>query len=442
MMDWKSRVYVLTVVAAALAFTALALDPQGLLLLTDMDVYGLLVLGGIALLAQAFAIDFATGRQATSSLAFIPLLGAAIVLPPAAGALTAGLVIAVSEFAFFRRTFLKAAFNISQIVMAVGLSAVVYSWMLGEAARTQLNVGGAVLVVAIFFTTNLLLTSVGLAFYRSEPIVPTLRLVVGPRGANLFYDLMMSPSVIMTAALHNAVPPWGSVALIFPLLLFRKSYADRQKLEHSLRDLLNALVKAIETRDPYTSGHSIRVATLSRLIAEDLGLTPRRVNRVRTAALVHDIGKIDPVFATVLMKPYDLTPDERELIQTHASKGADLLRDMGSMDREVIAAVRHHHERYDGKGYPDGLAGEDIPLDARIIMMSDSIDAMLSDRPYRAALTVGQVRAELARCKGTQFDPRLVETVLRANTLERAVQLVAEWKRAEGPPQPALAVLS
>jgi putative nucleotidyltransferase with HDIG domain len=149
---------------------------------------------------------------------------------------------------------------------------------------------------------------------------------------------------------------------------------------------------------------------------------------VRTAALLHDIGKIDTELATVLLKPSALTAEERELIESHAARGANMLRDLGSMDRQIVAAVRHHHERFDGRGYPDGIAGEEIPLAARIIMLSDSVDAMLSDRPYRKALTMARVESELLAHRGTQFDPTLVDVVLQHGTIRKAAQAVAEWQ--------------
>jgi putative nucleotidyltransferase with HDIG domain len=159
---------------------------------------------------------------------------------------------------------------------------------------------------------------------------------------------------------------------------------------------------------------------LARAIAEDLGEPKRNVERTETAALLHDIGKIDSVYEAVIRKPYDLNASERELIRTHATKGADLLESLSSVSAEVIKAVRHHHERYDGSGYPSGLKGEEIPLAARIIMLCDSIDAMLSDRPYRKALSLEKTRLELIRCSGTQFDPTIVRVILQQNTLERA----------------------
>jgi HD-GYP domain-containing protein (c-di-GMP phosphodiesterase class II) len=142
------------------------------------------------------------------------------------------------------------------------------------------------------------------------------------------------------------------------------------------------------------------------------------------AALVHDIGKIDAAYTSIIRKPDSLSEAERSLIVTHAAKGAEFLETLASFSEDVIAGVRHHHERYDGTGYPSNLAGEMIPLASRIIMLSDSIDAMLSDRPYRKALLVSDVRLELLRCAGTQFDPGIVDSILNMNTLERAASLV------------------
>jgi putative nucleotidyltransferase with HDIG domain len=439
-MDRKSIIYVLAVVAIAAVVSALWLPFSDLADLSGQEWRAVGVFAFLGIAAQWAAIDIGSGRQSESSLAFIPFLATAVVFPPVASLLVCSLVIAISEFAFIRRPPLKAAFNISQIVLAVSSAALAYE-AVAPGVRDGIVARGVVGAVVVFFAVNLLLSSVGLALYRNQPLWPTLRAVVGPRGGNLLYDLASSPLVIMTVAVYYTAGTVGVAFTFFPLLLLRESYARHQKLAHANRDLLYALVKAIETRDPYTSGHSIRVATLAKLIAEDLRLRGKRVDRVWTAALLHDVGKIDPIYSLVIQKPHDLTPEERSLIQTHSAKGADMLRDMGSVDKEVVAAVRHHHERFDGRGYPDGIKGSDIPLEARIIMMSDSIDAMLSDRPYRAALSIGQVKAELLKCQESQFDPALVDTVLRARTLEKAVALVAEWRNNQSTTSPMLAVL-
>ncbi len=200
------------------------------------------------------------------------------------------------------------------------------------------------------------------------------------------------------------------------------------------------LIKAIETRDPYTSGHSVRVSQMARAIAEDMGLPSRLVEKVETAALLHDIGKIESLYAEIISKDSSLTERERAVIKTHATKGAELLENLTSFDSAIVEGVRHHHERYDGTGYPDGLTGKAIPVAARIIMMCDAIDAMLSDRPYRNALPLSHVRMEMLRCSGTQFDPELVDVVLNGKafapeveTPEPAVTIRPSQERKIGP---------
>lgn len=425
-MDRKTGIYIVLVVAAAAVLVAAQFPLSELDSLSSDDWKLIGSLFAVALISQMAAIDFGKGRQASSSVAFIPFLAAVIILPPVVAILVAGSVITISELLFTRRDAAKRAFNVAQITLAIGLGAHTYSFLLGDGSREATFLPGFIALVIVFFAVNLLLSSGALALYRGQQYLPTLQDVVGPRGGNFVGDLIVSPLVL--AAVMFARQPGGIYVLMFALLFIRRFYQAERKLYEANTDLLTVLVKAIETRDPYTSGHSIRVSTLSTLIAEDMRLSWRKIAKTRKAALLHDIGKIDPIYSDVLAKPFDLTPAERELIQTHPAKGADLLLDLNSVDSEIIATVRHHHERYDGKGYPDGLSGEAIPLAARIIMMSDSIDAMLSDRPYRKALTINQVKSELVRCSGSQFDPKIVKSVLDAETLDKAVSLVAEWR--------------
>jgi putative nucleotidyltransferase with HDIG domain len=414
------------VIAAAAILAAAHLPMSELDMLSGDDRRLIASLVTVALLSHAAAIDFGKGRQASSSVAFIPFLATAIIFPPAVAVVVAASVIAISEIAFTRRDTAKRAFNVAQVTLAIGVAAHVYTLLLDGQARSDAFLPGFVALVTTFFAVNIFLSSGALALYRGQSYLPTLMDVIGPRGGNLVGDLIVSPLVLL--AVGQARQPGGIFVLMLALLFIRRFYLAERKLYEANTDLLTVLVKAIETRDPYTSGHSIRVSTLSTLIAEDMKLSWRKMAKTRKAALLHDIGKIDPIYSDVLAKPFDLSPSERELIQTHAAKGADLLLDLNSVDSEIVATVRHHHERYDGKGYPDGLAGESIPLAARIIMMSDSIDAMLSDRPYRKALSLDRVKNELVRCSGSQFDPKIVRSVLDAGTLDKAVALVEEWR--------------
>src|SRR5437868_4943819 len=173
------------------------------------------------------------------------------------------------------------------------------------------------------------------------------------------------------------------------------------------------MVAAIEARDPYTSGHSRRVADKARIIARSCGVGGKDVERIVAAALLHDVGKIHEVFGPILSKPGRLTPEEQVIMRTHPVKSAELAGKVTEL-RDVVPLIRHHHENWDGSGYPDGLKGAAIPLGSRIIMFADTIDAMTTDRPYRAALDAASVRRELLRFRGTQFDPIMCDALLRS----------------------------
>jgi putative nucleotidyltransferase with HDIG domain len=176
--------------------------------------------------------------------------------------------------------------------------------------------------------------------------------------------------------------------------------------------LLLSLTSAVDAKDAYTCGHSERVALVSRHIAQQFGLSDKDVEQVYMAGLLHDVGKIG-VPEAVLQKPGRLTPEEFEQVKRHPAIGAKILQDVKQI-QGIIPGVLHHHERYDGKGYPDRLAGERIPLMGRIICLADCFDAMTSSRTYRKGLPIEVAMAEIRRCAGTHFDPRLAEVFLRS----------------------------
>jgi putative nucleotidyltransferase with HDIG domain len=175
--------------------------------------------------------------------------------------------------------------------------------------------------------------------------------------------------------------------------------------------LLHSLTSAVDAKDAYTCGHSERVALLSRSLAVEAGLTEHQVDRIYMAGLLHDVGKIG-VPEAVLQKTGKLTNEEFDQIKKHPEIGARILRDIKQIE-DIIPGVMHHHERYDGKGYPSGLAGENIPLMGRIICLADCFDAMTSSRTYRKALPLEVALTEIRRCSGTQFDPVLSDAFLR-----------------------------
>ena len=186
-----------------------------------------------------------------------------------------------------------------------------------------------------------------------------------------------------------------------------------RRLEELFLASVQSLAEALEVKDPYTRGHSVRVSHYSTVIARELGLDAELLRRIELGGHVHDIGKIG-VREDVLNKPGKLTNDEYQHIMTHPMVGWRILAPLLGETPEALNIVRSHHERFDGRGIPDGLAGTDIPLEARIAAAADSFDAMASDRPYRSGLSMEEAIAEIVRCSGTQFDPQVVEAVVSA----------------------------
>ena len=200
-------------------------------------------------------------------------------------------------------------------------------------------------------------------------------------------------------------------------------FADARGL---MMGLLHALTSAVDAKDAYTCGHSQRVALFGREIAQQFGLPEQQCERVYMAGLLHDVGKIG-VPEEVLRKPGKLTNDEFDLMKKHVDIGSHILKDLRQIE-DLVPGVLHHHERYDGKGYPHNLAGHDIPQIARILCVADCFDAMTSNRTYRKALPVEVAMMEIRRCSGTQFDPLLADAFLAIGEprLREMIQSVAE----------------
>jgi len=188
-------------------------------------------------------------------------------------------------------------------------------------------------------------------------------------------------------------------------------------LADSMNETLIALVRSLEARDRYTKDHSARVGELSRLFAEELGLDDKTIQIIRTGGLLHDIGKVG-VADAVLLKPGRYTDQEFAIMKAHPAIGDSILKNMDTLSRERLM-VRHHHERFDGRGYPDGLAGEDIPFEARIVCVADAIDAMTTHRVYRMARPLSFCVEQLKESSGTQFDSQVVDVAV--SVIERGL---------------------
>ncbi len=201
--------------------------------------------------------------------------------------------------------------------------------------------------------------------------------------------------------------------LILPVVYFILLRHENNKTKH-LKAIIDqtmlTFAKVIDAKDPYTRGHSEAVAEYSREIARRYGMPRRMLDNIYYSGLLHDIGKI-AVPDSILNKPEKLTEDEYEIIKTHTSVGADILSDLTTVDN-IAAGARDHHERYDGSGYPKGIAGNDISLEGRIIGVADAYDAMASERVYRGTFSREKIRDEFEKASGKQFDPKIVKILL------------------------------
>lgn len=425
------QTYVAAITAAA--FGALALvDWAPLWALSGRDQAGLVLLVLLGLVSESMSLRTASkSGSGTFTITFIPLLTSVLLFGPAIAAAFMVMAGSLGQFVVHRKPLLKGAFNVSQYLLATVVAGIAYTWVGGRAMVPE---GGSAALLAsllpfvgygvVFLLVNHAAVAGAIAISRGLRFEAIWGEVFGKWGSNIVYDLMVSPIAIAVAILYYELWLFGLITALLPLFFIRHSYFLNYKLIRANQDLLSALVKAIETRDPYTSGHSVRVSNLAGAIAREMNLGARTVERIEQSALLHDIGKIDAIYTEILRKPSSLSFEERQVIESHVTKGVDLLQSLSSVPAAVIADVRHHHERIDGRGYPDKLRGEEIPLGARIINVCDAIDAMLSDRPYRKALTTEATREELKKFAGIQFDETVVEMIVNSSVLEEHVDHV------------------
>jgi putative nucleotidyltransferase with HDIG domain len=228
----------------------------------------------------------------------------------------------------------------------------------------------------------------------------------------LVSDLGYATLGLLIAALWDLVGPFAAVLVLIPLFVARWAMGQFAAQEGAYSATMAALCQAVETKDFYTRGHSERVSRGATLLARQIGMDAERVEAIRYAGMLHDVGKLG-VPTKVLQKTGPLTEEELAAIQLHPMRGLEIVRQIGFLT-EALDGIMHHHERMDGKGYPMGLAGDEIPEFARVIAVADAFDSMTSTRSYRGARSVEEAVAELRKCSGLQFDPVLVDAFIAA----------------------------
>jgi putative nucleotidyltransferase with HDIG domain len=429
----KVGIFVFTVVGCAL-FSAVALFVVGDANATQ-SAEAALCFAFLGVFAQFLRYRFDANTSAT--IVFLPFL-ATLFLAPTWVALVAIAVVGYIGAIIMKQTSLKKLFNIAQYVLISAIAIVIYRELGGTSWLIQFQFNWVAYLGAFtaFVLLNATLVAAVVTLSDDKKFTQTWLTLI---QSQILYDVLSLPLAYLFAFVYVRFGPLGVMALGLPLLGARQLYTTNFQLEKVNQELLELMVAAIEARDPYTSGHSRRVARNARIIARALGLPTRDVERVGIAALLHDVGKIHEVFAPILRKPGKLTPDERLAMETHPIKSAELVQNVSHLS-DIVTAIRNHHENWDGTGYPDGLRAEEIPTWSRIIMLADTVDAMTTNRPYREALTEREVTAELVGLRGEQFDPHMCDVLLRsplyASLFERTgattpVQLQS-WRRKSG----------
>lgn len=371
-----------------------------------------------ALAAVSEMVGFSKGRSTAGSVGLVPITASLLIAPSWSTVLLA-VVAQTAAFALQRRDTLKILYNAAQACLSLSLGALVFLALSDSASRTLKGVGfvdaglsiaiPTTLLVLVTWAVNSFLVGAAVSLTTDTKFRAVIRRVA---QSTTLLTLLLAIFAFYLAWLSANLGIFGTAGMVLPLVAVRQLYRSTIELSSVTEELLDLMVAAIEARDPYTSGHSKRVANTSTILARAIGLPNAQVERVTVAALLHDVGKIDEAFAPILAKEGRLTPDEWALMKRHPVRSAELVGMLTSL-KDVVAPVRHHHENWDGTGYPDGLRGDVIPLTSRIIMFADTLDAITTDRPYRRALGMEEARSEFVKFKGKQFDPNLCEIVLR-----------------------------
>ncbi|WP_326699735.1 HD-GYP domain-containing protein [Streptomyces sp. NBC_01754] len=374
---------------------------------------------------------------------FFPLLlAAAFLLPPAAAVLVSipgSLAGRIEQPPVAARRVWRTA----QLALTVGAASWAYAFLGGPA--TLGGAGGAAAPglpyallpacgAALVFSTVLAALDGGI-LATAERVPPLhawrgLHASVGPHLVHALAGLMMA------VLWRSPYGPVSALVVLLPMYISCWVFAQYHRQHAAHRATIRALVQAVDIKDGYTRGHSERVGRASELIARELGMAERRMEALRFAGILHDVGKLG-VPTRVLRKDGPLTPEERRIIELHPEYGHEIVRGIGFLD-EARAAILHHHERLDGSGYPYGLSGEAIPEFARVVAVADAFDAMTSTRSYRPGRPVPAAVEELERCAGSQFDPRMVRALARAldqHGWSAAVTAVTSDEEASRPPR-------
>ncbi len=346
-------------------------------------------------------------HQTKVHLTTLPIYLIALLVPPALAGVAAGLGVLIGQLRMRPQTGnypSDMAIAVSRWVMVALCASALAHWPAAGAWPLAFRLGGT---AALMFVLDVLTSPFELSPMSGEPPIKVIYAVVHDGG--LYESAQYLIAILAAAAAIEQT--WTLVLLVVPIYLIYSAFRNAKEVHDGTYRLLESLADAVDLRDPYTGGHSRRVAHWVTQIMKEVKVHGPEAELIKTAARMHDIGKIG-VPDAILNKTGRLTLDEKTIMDSHPERGAELLArfaDFANGQKIVL----HHHESWDGSGYPDGLKSWDIPFGARVIAVADSYDAMTSDRPYRAAMSIAQASRILRDGRDQQWDPIIVEAFLR-----------------------------
>jgi HD-GYP domain-containing protein (c-di-GMP phosphodiesterase class II) len=410
----RARIYILAVVATAGGLLALVALHEGSSARFGGVRFGLaLSFGAFVFLADQFPVTLPLG-EGSYSVSFVVVIAAIIVGGPAEVGIAAAFGFATLRGAR-KVSLIRHAFNASELALAGTLAALTYNALIGQRIQMASSLFPRVFLpvlaaTTVHFAVNTLMVATVVALVRGGRVGDVWRAQYMRLAAGYVAFALLG---IVLASLHMEMGSASVIFLLVPLLVARGAFQSSIEMETAYEATVRSLIKAIEAKDPYTRGHAERVAKLSEMTARAYGLSAEQCRVIRYVALMHDVGKLG-VSTRILAKPGKLTDEEYEHMKAHPVRGFEIVSEIDFLQQAAETAVRHHHERMDGKGYPDGLVGEAIPVFARIVMVCDAFDSMTSTRVYRKAKSIEDALVEIRRCAGTQFDPAALAALEKA----------------------------
>lgn len=393
----------------------------------NIDVVGLVIFTLLSIVAESLVI--VTPGQRALSVGFAIALAAIMVfgVSEAVWITSIGVMLRIVKhdgkiFHPLNFPIEKTLFNGANIIISVGLAGLCYEILGGVSGTIDINTSALAIIssIIVYILTNAVIMSILMHLVTGEKLL-----------SNFSKDIVwvikdyfaVAPLGILMAIAYMNYSIIGVLMFFGPLLFARYSFKLYIDMRRVYIDTVKSLSQAIEAKDPYTNGHSQRVGEYSCQLAERFGLSPKRIENLKIAAILHDIGKIG-IDESILNKPGRLSEEEFDKIKQHPEIGVKIIKDIDFL-KDVSGIILSHHERYDGTGYPEGREHRDILLESQILSLADVFDALTSERPYRSSMTLEEALEIIENGKGSQFDCKLADTFIKMIKEDKELNRIA-----------------